>query len=379
MPNETQFRFVPLPAGRELYLPFAPASAAAGGLALYAPVSRKARAFGFALELAIRGRLAPLFLREKSLTDTPATAHIRDDAIFELLRDMLRRTDITFAVYQGKVSVVRKPTILAMDADGRPLAFAKIGWNPVTQQLVEREHDASRYLNGKSLRYGRPAPLLGYVEREHSNVLLTGPQLSIKTAKSFDLSPLCTAFLQEIGDLDQKQARMPDGAFWPRLIERHQKLQADIAPQDRATIERCLETLERGLSEVSLPWILRLGDFLPWNFGIDEAADQIEVVDLEFSETDCPVGWDLFHFLAGVRKSPEPIGMDELWGQKPIRDYFAHFAIDADLVPYLQLAYCLDLMLFYRDLWHGQRLTASAEQNFEMRLHAAQVVASRLS
>lgn len=368
--SEALFRYVPLPAGRELYLPMSPTAATAGGLALYAPVSRLARTAHAILRPVIRMGLGATFLRNRSLSGTASTAHLYTNNVLELVRGALKRTDVRFAIYQGKASPVRKPTLLALDDRGAMLAFAKVGWNEVTRQLVSTEHRALSLFERQKMRWGRTAPLLGYADFGHSNVVLTGPMPGVKCSADYSLTPLHSAFLQEVGSLQLRRSGLLESPFWERVNARLAVLRRYLLDEQVAVLEAGLEALESGLADEPLPWALRLGDFLPWNFGIDQANERIEVIDLEFAETDSLIGWDLFHFLIGIQPRFAGLDLEQQWRSIPFRGYFDHFEIRPELVPYLHLAYLVDLCIFFRTMWRDQALSPVAENNQRLRLAA---------
>jgi hypothetical protein len=368
--SEALFRYVPLPAGRELYLPLGPTAATAGGLALYAPVSRLARTAHAMLRPVIRMGLGATLLRNRSLSGTASTAHLSTNNVLELVRGALKRKDVRFAIYQGKASPVRKPTLLALDERGAMLAFAKVGWNDVTRQLVLTEHWALTLFERQKMRWGRTAPLLGYADFGHSNVVLTGPMAGVNCSADYSLTPLHSAFLQEVGSLQLRRARLLESPFWERVNARLAVLRRYLLDEQVAVLEAGLEVLKNGLVDEPLPWAFRLGDFLPWNFGIDQANERIEVVDLEFAETDSPMGWDLFHFLIGIQPRFAGLDLEQHWQSIPFRDYFEHFEIRPELVPYLHLAYLIDLCIFFRSMWRDQTLSPVAENNQRVRLAA---------
>jgi len=193
---------------------------------------------------------------------------------------------------------------------------------------------------------------------------------SVKYSAERKLTPLHSAFLQEVGALDLRYARLLQSPFWARINDRLARVRKYLMPEHIEVLERGFEVLQHGLGTATLPWALRLGDFLPWNFGINQAKKQIEVIDLEFAETDSVIGWDVFHFLIGVQPRFESLDLERQWRSKPFRDYFGHFGIRSEIVPYLQIAYLIDLSLFLRKMWEDQALWPAAENNHRIRLGA---------
>ncbi len=378
MPAAAQFRFMPLSEGRELFLPLRPPAATAGGLALYAPMHPAARAYRGLMVRAVRRGLAPFLLRSRPLSDKGGLPHLHHHGLVETVRAALKRPDAEFAIYQGKEAVVRKPTLLAMEPDGRPIAYAKIGWNEASRHLVEQEHQALVFLGRQALQHGRVAPVLGYLDLGHSRVLISTPLHHVNAAAEFALTPLHVAFLREVGSRALTLSPLAQSAFWTRANERLGKLRAKLTRRETEILEAALRRLSAGFGDATLPWTLRLGDFLPWNFGLDKAAQRIDVVDLEFAERGSPLGWDVFHFLIGIRQPFRPVDIAAQAEGSPFRDYFAHFGIGSERLPYLQLAYLVDLTLFFRYMWGDQTPVASAERNMSIRLDAISTVLREL-
>lgn len=380
MTADTLFKYMPLSAGRELFLPLRPAAATAGGLALYAPMNPAARTYRNVVFWILRLGLAPLLLRTRSLAGSPATRHLHIHHILELLREALQRPDAQFSIYQGKEAIVRKPTLLALERNGNPLAYAKVGWNTATRALVEREHETLTLLARHKLQHGRVAPVLGYLDLHHSRILISAPLRHINAAPEFALTPLHVAFLQEIGSVTASRTGLTESAFWTRANDRLANLrEGRLQPHQIDILESAMGLLERRLGNESLPWVLRLGDFLPWNFGVDAAANRIDVVDLEFAETGSPVGWDVFHFLIGIRRHFAPLDLVKQRESGPFRAYFEHFEIRPELLPYLQLAYLIDLTIFFRHMWQDQPLTPGATRNTQIRLEAISDILDELA
>lgn len=365
----TLFRHLPLSAGRELFLPSGPAAATAGGLALYSPINLGARGYRMLMTACMRLGLAPALLPTKPLGGSPSLRHLEAHGILPLLRERLGDV-AAFAVYQGKEAVVRKPTVLALDRRGRPIAYAKIGWNEATRELVACEHDTLRLLRTLALRHGRLAEVLGYLDLGHSRILITAPLRHVSAAPEFRLTDLHAAFLGEVGTATLSRASFAESAFRARLATRLLRLAAWMPTEQFAILERAVALLERAAPREPLPWVLRLGDFLPWNFGVDRAANRIDLVDLEFGETESTVGWDLFHFLIGIGGDFAPLDLAEQARSEPFRTYFRSFGIDAAMLPWLQLAYLTDFTIFFRHMWQGELLTPVATRNTEIRLQA---------
>jgi hypothetical protein len=373
------FRYMPLSAGRELFLPLGPAAATAGGLALYTPINAAARIYRGLIFCSIRLGLGPVLFKRRSLSGSAATEHLQEHRILALVQDALGFSNVEFAVYQGKEAIVRKPTILVLDRKGKPLAYAKVGWNAETRALVEREHQTLTLLAQHELRYGRVAPILGYLDLDHSKILLSAPLRHINAAPEFTLTSLHVAFLKEIGSVTCSRTRLTESTFWARANARMTRLREWLQPRQIDILESAMALLERRIGHESLPWILRLGDFLPWNFGVDPATNRIDVVDLEFAETDSLVGWDVFHFLIGIRPRFAPLHLAEHFASEAFQSYFKFFNVRPEIVPYLQLAYLIDITIFFRHMWQDQQLTPNATRNTQLRLEAISDVLAELA
>jgi hypothetical protein len=309
-------------------------------------------------------------MQVRPLGQTPGTLHILQNRNFDLICDALHESEVSFAVYEGKPAITRKPTILAMEKSGTPLAYAKIGWNPLTREMVEREYHTLRLLQKRNVRSARFAEIVDFLDAGHTKILLSSPLRGLELPPSLELTPLHITFLQEIGALDLHHATLPESVFWQRICSRFSALSGYFGSQQIEILERSRILLERRFGSETFPWMLRLGDVLPWNFRADAAAGRIELVDLEFAEPDSSAGWDLFHFLIGIRRRLAPIEPRDLRKSELIGIYFRHFNIQNEAIPLLQLAYLLDLTFFYRNMWGNQELSQAARRNQDLRVDA---------
>jgi hypothetical protein len=124
----------------------------------------------------------------------------------------------------------------------------------------------------------------------------------------------------------------------------------------RKVLQDAVALVESELSSVEIPFVWCLGDFVPWNLGIDRSAGKILAVDLEYARSDTIPGWDIFHFISqsGFRAlCPSADGA--------ARKYFQALGIDSALIPLLHLTYLASIWITWAQLWDGSDRPKSAE------------------
>jgi len=179
--------------------------------------------------------------------------------------------------------VTTKPTLQVFDLDGRPLAYAKVGRNAVTDGLVRTEVAALRRL-GANLGDGAlrlPALLHGGPLGERT-VCVTAP-LPVGVRRP---PTRCLPGALALGALAAADARAEPWGSSP-LAERMRAAPAAGAGTRR--LQDLLSSFDR--RTVRTGWWH--GDWVPWNLAVDGPA--LWAFDWEYAEPGAPVGLDLVH------------------------------------------------------------------------------------
>ena len=356
------FGWCRLADGRALLIPLDSPAAGVGALSLYRPQNLGPRILRSLLGLGLRAGLARHLLRETSAAVERWSAPDGDDATFLLdyLRDACGGADVVFGIHLGAPGPVRKPVVAIMSRRGRALGFAKIGWNAQTVALVENEKASLEALASRSLALGRLPRISHFARWSDRCVLVTDP-LPLRDARGWErrLTPLHVEFLSEVAAAARVTGSIGESAFLSRLRERRGRLDGSIPADHARILDAAAGQVASSLDAVDLPWVWRLGDFTPWNLGIESRPPRVSCIDLEYADPRSIPGWDMFHYLrAAVGRGGDRADIASMaW--RDGQAYFEALGIDSRLVPALYAAYLIDLYTLWAELWAGYDLPPS--------------------
>lgn len=268
-------------------IPAADRKVAAGALSRYSrPSSRGARAKRDAAVWALRLGLDRLLLPHRLQV---AAAEGVDDHLAAVLGH-----DVHLSVHIGPARANRKPVLQILDDRARTVAFAKLGVNRLTRELVEAETEATRFLSQDcSLRALRvPSLLHAGTWRDH-NLMVTSALPAWSEPVAGGEARRLEAMRELAGVAGVKRSPLGDSDYAARLRERLAHL-AGRADSDAATLASAGSTLLDRYASTELSFGSWHGDWTPWNTCV--AADAIYLWDLERFETGVPVGFDAVHY-----------------------------------------------------------------------------------
>lgn len=128
-----------VPAGRK---------AAAAAVRRYGePNSARTRMASRALAVTLGTGLGRLVLRDRVRIDVPAGAATIESYLAEVVGE-----PVAISLHLGAPRANRKPVLQVLTAAGETIAFAKVGVNQLTTELVRAEHDALGQLAAAQLR-----------------------------------------------------------------------------------------------------------------------------------------------------------------------------------------------------------------------------------
>lgn len=281
--------FLLLPNSRRIRViaPTQPRRAAAAGLARNSsPVSRRqsaARALG---RLGLLGGLGPLVPHKLRLapSDPPMPS------IVDHLGDLLGE-QVTVAIAIGTQRANRKPVMKVMDRSGRTLAFAKVGCNQPTKELVALEANALECLGETEWTTFTTPRLIGFGEFNSCDVLVMAP-VPTGGAKGLGDPDARRALVQELsGGFGQQHDPVQGGEYLARL-----RTTLGSTPDEplAAELRALLGTIEEQFSSSALTLGAWHGDFTAWNMATSNG--RTHVWDWERFDTRIPVGLDEIHF-----------------------------------------------------------------------------------
>ncbi|MEU5153312.1 hypothetical protein [Glycomyces sp. NPDC021274] len=202
--------------------------------------------------------------------------------------------EVHLSIHIGPARANRKPVLQILDGDATTVAFAKLGVNPLTRELVEAEANATRRLSEfcdlKLLR----VPRLLHSGNWNGHNLMVASALPSWDAPA-DLGPSRrTAAMRELADACGT-ARSPLGEsdYAARLRTRLKDLTAR-GETDADTLQTAGETLLDRYAGTELTFGAWHGDWSPWN--TRETESLVYLWDLERFETGVPYGFDAAHY-----------------------------------------------------------------------------------
>ena len=278
--------YLELPDGRGYLLPLDNARVFRRGLDLYPAQGKKAWLGKKLLRfLAMVGLKAP-GLRRVWLEE-------QEDSILGTLREALGRADLCFAVSLGTPGPHRKPVIQVITPEGEVLAYAKVGWDEATRELVKHETQVLQRLEGQDLPFQIPAVLYSNDAGKRSICLQSPPPREAHPAPQ-ELGERYVAVLTALAQQGVERKRLEETAFWQRIVARVEKLRSTYW---RQVLTNAMETAQKQWQGKEVPVHLAHGDFAPWNaLGNDRG---LYLYDWEYAQ-EAPAGYDLFHFLVQV-------------------------------------------------------------------------------
>jgi hypothetical protein len=215
---------------------------------------------------------------------------LESDHLARRLSEVLRSEDLRLTLAVGPARANRKPVIQVTDREAEPLAFVKVGHNPLTRALVDREAEALPRLRTALPDVHTPSVLAAFDWRD-CRVLVQSP-LDIPTRRLPE--PQHTARLEslvnDIAALDGlTSVTWESHPHRERLLDRlasFPRTEADVSGRVRSILDQ----VPPGLVILTGSWH---GDLNGGNFALTH--DRSLVWDWERFESGVPFGFDLLH------------------------------------------------------------------------------------
>jgi hypothetical protein len=285
--HTASYVIVPSAARPKLLIPSRPRKIAAGAMRNFktAADSRDRMQAG-ALSLAARLGLHSL-LPHRVIIDAHSEPALT--SIDAHLSEVLERP-LYVSLYIGPPRAVRKPVLQVLDPRGNTFAFAKLGIDAFTNDLVTAEARAVTELSTNTWNcLSVPTVLYAGVWRDHQLLVQSavprGPRANVADG-------LLSSAMSELASFPEStSAALARSSYWHRLTGRIGRLpESSIA----TVLARSQKTITETAGDTVLDFGASHGDWAPWNMTIVE--DRVMVWDWEKFEHDVPVGFDAVHF-----------------------------------------------------------------------------------
>lgn len=282
--SETEYLMVPDARRPRLLVPAHDRRVAAAAVARYAePQTRLARLKRNAVVAALRSGASVALLRDR--------VRVRGGAgtIEGYLRRVLDR-DLRLSVHIGPARANRKPVLQLLSPVGETVAFAKLGVNDLTRQLVRAETNALAALARTDLRHVRVPEILHTGQWRGYEVLVQRALPVWQPKVAADPERRARAMREVANACGASFARLAGSGYWLLLGER---LTAVAHHQEGHQLNRAARRIGTAAGTVGLTFGSWHGDWAPWN--MRPVADSLLVWDWERFAIRVPMGFDALH------------------------------------------------------------------------------------
>jgi hypothetical protein len=193
-------------------------------------------------------------------------------------------------MYISPARAVRKPLLQVIGADGRTIAFAKLGIDPFTRGLVRHEAESVRYLATRPSSALRvPSVLHAGTWRGHE--LLVQSAFDRGAAPRIDNPHLCQAMREVSRACGATTGALISSSYWHRTTRRVAALRPG---EHKQTLQRLVRIIGTANPSTELDFGSSHGDWAPWNLTV--TGGHVLAWDWEKFESEVPVGFDAVHF-----------------------------------------------------------------------------------
>jgi hypothetical protein len=294
---------------------------------------------------SLRGRVLKKAIRVGGIKGS--RVYLEDETLRRLeygLASLLGRTDTHLAFFLGRPGAYRKVTAQLLSVTGTTLGYARIGTSQLAQGAIDNEHRNLLRLSTSELLRDSVPRVLGWLDWQGGKVLfMTGGDGPPGPER---LSEVHAHFCEKLFVSFREEAVFNEGHMWSRmtngLLQPDLNLPASILEDHK----QALDLLDAKLGSVRIPLSLAHRDFVPWN--TKRQPGGLFVFDWERGEEGVVPLYDMFHFQAmqasllqrRLRISDDRVtktSLRALWPEGQI------------YLPWLYLAYLLDMSLFYSE------------------------------
>lgn len=337
--GSTSFALIPGTRRPPLLVPVGHRAAAAAVRHYSVHRSRTARIGARALSLYLASGLGRNMLRPRVQVAVPPGTGTIETYLGSVMSEKLQ-----VSMYLGPARANRKPVLELLTSAGEPVAFAKIGVNPLTRSLVCAERAALERLSHTDLAQVTVPKVLHHDQWRNLEVLVLSAVPTWVRQHPLSTAQLAAAMheVASIGGLRREPLR---GSAYLRRLREHLAL-ADESPE-QAVLISALDVLEARAEDTSLTFGAWHGDWSPWNMA--STGSGLLVWDWERFDVNVPLGFDALHHwlqtrLGPGRPDPRAAAQECAWNASQI---LAPFGVDTGEARLTGIAYLAELATRY--------------------------------
>ena len=260
----------------------------------------------------------------------------------EYLTEALDEPGLHLAATIGPLRPNQKPVLQLGTADGELIAYAKIGWNPPTRDLVDHEAAVLDRLSVQRLHEIVVPVVLHHGNWRGMSVLVTAPLNHSDEGRPN--TELMAAALMEMATHGRPvESRLSSSRYWSRLTRRASR------PEVSSRLSDSVSRIGRIYGDHSFRFGFGHGDWAPWN--MRRLGRRLGVWDWERAADDVPLGLDLvhFHFQQGFHEGGASVaaGLDR--ARTRLAADLIMTGIDQDDTDVLIVLYLVELALRYEE------------------------------
>jgi hypothetical protein len=289
-------RFVLVPGVRRppLLVPTANLAAATAIRHYNAQRSRGGRLSAGVISFCLANGLGRAVPRGRVMMDVPPGS----DTIEAYLRAKVAQ-DIRLSMYLGPARANRKPVLFLLTPAGDPVAFAKIGVNWLTRELVRTEHSSLTRLGQLPLTQITVPRVLHHDQWRGLEILVLSALPAAERRRALPSGELAAAMNEIARVCGLRREPLAESGYLRRLRD---LLASADEGAERDALQRALTHIEAQAGEVVLTFGSWHGDWTPWNMASTDRG--LLVWDWERFDRRVPLGFDALHYQLQVQAMP---------------------------------------------------------------------------
>ena len=262
---------------------------------------------------------------------------------------------LAFAMRQGSVGPYQKMSLIAIQAHGKPLFYAKVAVGAAADAMVEAESACLQRLSTIPELHGMvPLKLSEGQTPAGRSFFTTSVAPFLKSTTSFEMQH--GQFLTALGHATAQWVNYADSLEFQFTKSALARLSDQLGAAVHAELQYASEEILSKIGGFKLPVVLAHRDFAPWN--IRWHATGIFVFDWEYAAEGANPLYDFFHFhliqRALSRWQAQALAPSYVLSLMPValaylQKTFPEANWSLDIVKQLLLVYLVDLILFYVD------------------------------